>query len=363
MLGIVVSTRNRVFGLDLLRAFAIFCVVHRHGKHLLYGTRLDWLANLPLPHGVDLFFVLSGFLIGLSVIKMSGQPDMGRNIWRFYGKTALRILPNYYALLLVNLLVVHCGLINAGAHPPLYRYITLTQNIATPFKGFYWESWSVPIQWWFYIFFPLFVLFVRRMAGRYAVAVVAVVAVAAAVVYRAIVCVGVDDPFYYDIIVRKTLASRSDSIYVGVLAAWISRAFPDFWLKSRWWALAAGIGLFVVAHTVGYTLGDVYSTVILPLIVPVSATLALPALTSWKHSGGKVAKGVMVLSLLSYSMFMSNLMMAYVVDGPLRSFSLANGEAAYGLFWLLVVVATFVLYYSVERPAMRLRERLFAKQK
>lgn len=190
MLGIVVSTRNRVFGLDLLRAFAIFCVVHRHGKHLLYGTRLDGLANLPLPHGVDLFFVLSGFLIVLSVIKMTERPDMGRDTWRFYGKTALRILPNYYALLLVNLLVVHCGMIDAGAHPPLYRYITLTQNIATPFKGFYWESWSVPIQWWFYIFFPLFVLFVRRMAGRYAVAVVAVVAMAAAVVYRAIVCVG-----------------------------------------------------------------------------------------------------------------------------------------------------------------------------
>ena len=75
MLGIVISTRQRVFGLDLLRAFAIFCVVHRHGKHLIYGTKLDWLANMPLPHGVDLFFVLSGFLIGLSVMKMASRED------------------------------------------------------------------------------------------------------------------------------------------------------------------------------------------------------------------------------------------------------------------------------------------------
>ena len=70
MLGLVISTRQRVFGLDLLRAIAIFCVVHRHGMHLVRGTRLDWLAHLPVPHGVDLFFVLSGFLIGMSVMKM-----------------------------------------------------------------------------------------------------------------------------------------------------------------------------------------------------------------------------------------------------------------------------------------------------
>lgn len=82
MLGIVISTRQRVFGLDLLRAFAIFCVVHRHGKHLIYGTKLDWLANFSLPHGVDLFFVLSGFLIGLSVINMTEQLAMGRHTWQ-----------------------------------------------------------------------------------------------------------------------------------------------------------------------------------------------------------------------------------------------------------------------------------------
>jgi peptidoglycan/LPS O-acetylase OafA/YrhL len=45
----------------------------------------------------------------------------------------------------------------------------------------------------------------------------------------------------------------------------------------------------------------------------------------------------------------------------MQEFSKAHGEAAYGLFWLMVVVGTFLLYYVVERPAMRLRERLFMK--
>ena len=114
--------------------------------------------------------------------------------------------------------------------------------------------------------------------------------------------------------------------------------------------------------SIGYSLGDFYSVVILPALVPAAVALSLPALNSWKSARGKVAKGIMVLSILSYSMFMSNLMMAYVIDGPLHDFSQSHGEAAYCLFWLMVVVATFVLYYCVERPAMLLRERLYPKQ-
>lgn len=359
MLGIVISTRQRVFGLDLLRAFAIFCVVHRHGMHLIRGTRLDWLSHLPVPHGVDLFFVLSGFLIGLSVMKMMTQPPLWQQTWRFYRKTALRILPNYYAMLLLNLLAVCLGLSTADlTATPMYQYVTLTQNILTPFQGFYWESWSIPVQWWFYIFFPLIVIGLRRIVGRYALPVAAVLAIVACTLYRAKVGLGLTDPYHYDIIIRKTLATRTDCIYVGVLAAWLCRECPKLWQKCRWWALAVGIALFIADRSIQYTVGDAYSVLLLPLINSVACALTLPALNSWKTARGHVAKGIMVLSLLSYSMFMVNLLVVSIVDGSMHTFATAHGEAAYLLFWLMVVAATFMLYYCVERPAMRLREKL-----
>ena len=72
----------------------------------------------PTPRGVDIFFILIGFLIGssfLSYAKKNQQVDIHRTL-HFYGRTALRILPNYYAILLVYILLVGTGLVNGNLH-------------------------------------------------------------------------------------------------------------------------------------------------------------------------------------------------------------------------------------------------------
>ena len=363
MLGLVISTRERVFGLDLLRAVAIVCVVHGHGKHFLYGTRMEWLAQLPLPHGVDLFFVLSGFLIGLSVMKMLERPRFGTQTWRFYGKTALRILPNYYAMLLVNLLLVYWGVVNGdlGAKP-LYRFATLTQNVASPFVDFYWESWSVPIQWWFYIVFPLAAFLLSRVAKRWALPLTVLLALVGSAAYRLSMLPEVTDAFHYDIAIRKTLAARTDSIYVGVLAAWLCRECPAFWQHCRWWMLGAGLLLFAAVKAVGAPASGFYAVVVLPILVPLAVGMTLPALDAWRTARGKVAQGVMALSILSYAMFMVNLIMAELVDCRMADFAAAHGVAAYLLFWAMVVAGTAVLYYAVERPAMLVRQKVKSRE-
>ena len=124
--------RKRVFGLDLLRAFAIFCVVHGHGKHYLEDTVLDFISKIPLPHGVDIFFVMSGFLIGKSFLSFSEKHD-GLVNWRktltFYARTALRILPNYLFILLVYYLLVRFQVIYGDTQAfPLWRFATFTQT-------------------------------------------------------------------------------------------------------------------------------------------------------------------------------------------------------------------------------------------
>ena len=105
MLGIEID-RRRIFGLDLLRAFAILCVIHGHIAFLLNDTSLAFLIRWPMLHGVDMFFVLSGFLIGGAFLKYaeSHEGRVGKEkLGRFYARTALRILPCYYVILLVTM--------------------------------------------------------------------------------------------------------------------------------------------------------------------------------------------------------------------------------------------------------------------
>ena len=85
--------RKRVFGLDFLRAFAIFCVVQGHAERILFDTPLDRFTDMPVPHGVDIFFVISGFLIGKSFINYLEKHDnrISRSkTLNFYARTTLK---------------------------------------------------------------------------------------------------------------------------------------------------------------------------------------------------------------------------------------------------------------------------------
>ena len=65
---------QRIFGLDIFRAVAILLVVLGHGKFLLNGTILEGFPYIKIIDGVDLFFVLSGFLIGNILLKLINKP-------------------------------------------------------------------------------------------------------------------------------------------------------------------------------------------------------------------------------------------------------------------------------------------------
>ena len=360
MLGITID-KKRLFGLDFLRAFAIVCVVHGHGALLLSGTWLEFLINAPRPRGVDIFFILSGFLIGssfLSYAKKNQQVDIHRTL-HFYGRTALRILPNYYAILLVYILLVGTGLVNGNLHAfPLWRFFTFTQNLFTPFYDFYWESWSLPVQWWFYILFPLLLtLLPARVSPRKATTFICLFFILASLLYRGRVAPNGTDIFWWDVWLRKTVASRCDCIYIGVLAAWLRVYAPELWDRHAVKCLIAGIILLLVSFCIPPHIGTVYTDIFSLSVPPIAYALWLPLLSRIRSSSTKAGTAVSHLSVLSYAMFLTNLLVIQLVDKHFATVFHTMGAWGYGLYWLLVLIASLLLYLAVEKPFVRLRDK------
>src|SRR5258705_5760496 len=95
-MGIVISHRSYYPALDGLRGVAILLVVLLHNFRFMNYFFFGWL-------GVDLFFVLSGFLITNILMDAMGEPNFLRN---FYVRRILRIFPLFYLALILFLFVV-----------------------------------------------------------------------------------------------------------------------------------------------------------------------------------------------------------------------------------------------------------------
>jgi peptidoglycan/LPS O-acetylase OafA/YrhL len=155
---------SRMPGLDLLRAIAIVWVMFTH-----YGfTGRDFDGNLFMDSGwmgVDLFFALSGFLIGGQLLRpyARGEPE---HIGLFYVRRLFRTLPPY--LVVVALYFGWPFFRERPTIMPLWEFLTFTENLFIDFRGAqaFSHVWSLCVEEQFYLVAPLIVwVLMRRPAA------------------------------------------------------------------------------------------------------------------------------------------------------------------------------------------------------
>lgn len=145
---------KRISGLDFVRSIAILLVLFLHARDSI-STMPMFLKNLFSRGwaGVDIFFVLSGFLIASQIIKEEQTKSIKKKLKHFWVKRWFRTIPLYLAALFVYVVVK--PLAGWEFNGDVWKYFFFIQNYTSP-KDFV-QSWSLCIEEQFYLIFPLLV--------------------------------------------------------------------------------------------------------------------------------------------------------------------------------------------------------------
>lgn len=352
---------SRIAGLDLLRAAAILMVLFAHypkgeGSHGMVTRVLNFGWT-----GVDLFFVLSGYLIGVQLFKpiaASGKPQLGI----FYLKRFGRTLPAYFVILAIYFAL-------DPAPSPVWRFLTLTQNFGSP--NTFTPSWSLCVEEQFYLLFPWFALFARRMVV-YAVPLVLLAGLA----LRSAIWMSVRPDLLPEPAALNAYMSylyyptwcRLDGIALGAGLAALQCYRPAIWqaLMQRGNQLLAWSGIFLLASVA--MLWKHYSfwccTVAFTFLNVSFALLAASALSPNGWISRRRIPGVEFIAALSYSLYLTHTLAldaAFHIGGLLQWPS--QSPAAVVLAAVLILLSALALYHAIEAPALRYRDRLLEGRK
>ena len=366
-------TTSHAPGLDLLRAGAIVVVMlyhlASHGIDIAGPGRHGWM-------GVDLFFVLSGYLIGWQVLRefAAGRaPD-----WTaFLLSRAWRILPAYLAVLALYEALPAWR--EADAMPPAWQFLTFTMNVLPDHltQRAYSHAWSLCVEEHFYLLLPLASGLLSRRAripGTWRTVTGAGLLFGAGMLLREWawghsiaphLVPGGDATRAIMGYVGTTYSptwTRIDGLLAGVLLAALRAFRPASWtrLLSHGRALlATGLALLGATAQVD-PLCHAGAVFLFPLVALGCACLLLGVLSPRTPFSHRALPGARTLALLAFSLYLTHRQVYAWLDDMTGDLAAHAPSAAFVLYNAAALSIAWLLYAVVERPGLRLRARMLA---
>ena len=357
-------------GLDHLRAIAIILVfffhyagIFGHPEWMEQGFAFGWT-------GVDLFFVLSGFLISS---QLFATIIAGKRISFpvFFIKRFFRIVPAYVVIVVLYFLVPSFR--EREGLAPLWRYLSFTQNIGLDLRvhGTFSHAWSLCIEEQFYLLLPPLLLLLVRIKKLSTGWMLLVLLFIGGLIIRWLTWERLDtsnDAFaidWYQWIYYPTWC-RLDGLVTGVAisAAWQFRPLLQQWMRRNGnYFLTGGFVLLAIAW---YCCGEQYSllasTAGFPLVALGYGCLLVAAI----NPNSFLSRPSIITSTiarLSYAIYLSHKMIIHITQEQLERFNIDPAGTA----MLCCCIATcfagaLLLNILVEKPFLQLRARLIRKE-
>jgi peptidoglycan/LPS O-acetylase OafA/YrhL len=361
------TLKARQPGLDLLRTAAILLVAVFHinlehaPRFLLAVQQCGWM-------GVDLFFVLSGYLIGSQLLRPYTRNAVP-SIRLFFLRRAFRVLPAFLLVLIVYFLFP--AFRERPNLPDLWRFLTFTLNFGLQAPAAFSHDWSLCVEEHFYLVLPFLLLWLMRKPNLRKASVVAATIFFGGLVIRFMIWErylgpiasdsSSDDVFgirYWQLIYFPTY-SRLDGLLIGVVLAGINLFRPGWWEAAM---AKRGTLLIAALITLGlavWTSWDLYSFAAVvwgfPLIALGFGLLLLAA------SGLRIrVPGATMGATLAYSVYLTHKQVIHLDRIYLKGFVPLDGPLGFLVYGVTILIVGAILYVFVERPFLQMRERIIS---
>lgn len=351
---------------------AILFVIIGHGLEYLHPHFNLRLISFFILDGVSVFFVLSGFLIGQILIKRISNHGGGfSQLRQFWVRRWFRTLPNYFLMLVV---VMTFGWYywnyQLGEAIP---YLVFLQNFAWPHPQMFPEAWSLSIEEWFYILFPLFgfTIFKDETSLKKGFPWLIIGFILFSLLFRwyRFSANDFDTVKYWDLHFRKQVVTRFDSLMMGVLGAYLVSFRPNWWDSYTKSKMLIGALLIFINMLAFHFMKDIFGGISWYHAVPSFLVFAtgvfffLPFLSSLKTSKSKLVPAITLISLISYSMYLihftftKGFVIPLSLRGDLAQRTMELDLLRFALYIGFTFFASLLLYKYFEIPTTKLRDR------
>jgi peptidoglycan/LPS O-acetylase OafA/YrhL len=367
--------RGHLLALDGVRGLAILMVIGCHAFEADYESQGfairkigEWLhyGNT----GVDLFFVLSGFLI--TGILYDSLNDDGY-FRKFYARRMLRIFPLYYGVLLGCFLLtypLHLQWGNMGWLLLLYLQNLRPAAIAAFAPGGHialYHFWSLAVEEQFYLVWPAVVFWIRTRNGLMRTM---LITSAGAIVVRVGMVLAGAGP----VAIHETTICRADSLLLGGALALLYRS-PEWETVKRWapWGFVAAMAIYVAGNAIvntyfadvprqgmlwsegmSYTLLSIGYACLIAWSLKAGSACSWIFQRGWLRFLGKYSYGLYVLHVLVLTALL--LPLRGVILGATHSKAVAVVGAGLGCF-AISVLAAYASYHLYEKHFLNLKHR------
>jgi peptidoglycan/LPS O-acetylase OafA/YrhL len=348
-------TLGSVPALDGFRGVAVLVVMLYHSAYIAPWFRGHIIDDGLL--GVDMFFVLSGFLITALLLGEQARRHRTR-LGAFYRRRALRLLPALIVLLIAHSIYALVTDLPGGAERSsvlsVLFYYSNTAVRTGPTAFGLGHLWSLAVEEQFYVVWPLCLVLLLGIRRRTATVVALMIgAIAIVAIHRTIVFHDGVTP----LLAYSSTPLRIDSLLVGALLAqcWVRGVLPKRGLQIGAW-----LSLVFVAYAIGHGMSWAFYFEGGFTLIAVAFAIMIAALleTSWSLRRVLTLAPLRSMGRVSYGLYIWHLPVWFAVARATQGWS---DPARFTLAIVLTALPVALSWHLVERPFLRLKDRLEAR--